>query len=104
MGLERRGNNFYYYEKRREGNRVVSVYCGKGEIAKIQDQLSSMAREEQAKNRAAEMSERSNLESVDQLIDASIAEAEPLVEALYLVKGYHKHTRTWRRKQDAEER
>ena len=34
MGWEKRGNNKYYYRKKREGKRVISIYFGKGEKAK----------------------------------------------------------------------
>jgi hypothetical protein len=37
MALEKRGNNFYYYEKIREGDKVRSVYSGKGETAYFLD-------------------------------------------------------------------
>ena len=35
MALERRGNGYYFYEKKRIGNRVVSIYSGDGEAEKL---------------------------------------------------------------------
>ncbi len=39
MALEKRGNGYYYYEKKRIANRVVSVYCGGGELAGFREIL-----------------------------------------------------------------
>ena len=35
MGWERRGNKVYYYEKKRQGKRVVSVYLGRDDLAEL---------------------------------------------------------------------
>ncbi len=35
MALEERNGNYYYYKKERDGNRVVSKYYGKGELANL---------------------------------------------------------------------
>ena len=39
MGLEWRGTNLYYYEKERNGDKVRSVYSGKGEMAYLLHQM-----------------------------------------------------------------
>jgi len=33
MGWEKRGNNLYYYRKKRDGDRIVSEYVGNGRMA-----------------------------------------------------------------------
>ncbi|MFY9226864.1 MAG: hypothetical protein WAQ98_29580 [Blastocatellia bacterium] len=35
MGWERRGNKVYYYEKKRQGKKVVSVYLGRDDLAEL---------------------------------------------------------------------
>ena len=40
-GWEQRGNNSYYYKKRRDGARVKSVYVGRGEVAHFISELQS---------------------------------------------------------------
>ena len=35
MAWEKRGNNSYYYQKRRIGDRVVSDYIGAGPVAEM---------------------------------------------------------------------
>ena len=46
MALEFRTSNIYYYRKKRDGNRVISEYLGKGEMALLFSQLDKMEREE----------------------------------------------------------
>ncbi len=42
MAFEKRGNGIYYYKKEREGNRVVSKYIGKGEVASLIAQMDEL--------------------------------------------------------------
>jgi hypothetical protein len=53
--------------------------------------------------------ERSELEAVaaatepnDLILDEAIEQTAQLVDALYLLNGYHKHSRTWRRERNGE--
>ncbi len=48
MALEERKGNYYYYKKERIGNRVVSKYYGKGELAGLIAQYDEIEREEKA--------------------------------------------------------
>jgi len=46
MGWERRKNGLYYYHKVRIGHRVVSEYCGTGEIGRLSAELYKIGRPE----------------------------------------------------------
>ncbi len=46
MALEERNGNYYYYKKERDGNRVVSKYYGKGELANLIRQMDEIQRQE----------------------------------------------------------
>ncbi len=48
MALEERNGNYYYYRKEREGNRIVSKYYGKGELASLVAQMDEIERQEKA--------------------------------------------------------
>ena len=106
MGLERRGNNYYFYEKKRIGNRVVSVYSGGREIGRLMHLLDRQRQddanvEKESKKRSFE-AEKQSLDEVDQVIEAFGEQVDALMCAVFLVNGYHKHSRTWRRKRNDE--
>lgn len=106
MGLEKRGNRFYYYKKNRSGGRVSSEYYGSGDLARLVALLEAEAKEEADMKREGGRSELeaavSAIEPIDSMLDDSIEETARLVEALYLVNGYHKHSRSWRRKRNGK--
>jgi hypothetical protein len=100
MGIERRGkgNNLYYYRKRRIGSRVVSEYVGGGELAHLAAQLDAWERDKQdeecyrLKVKCAEiMAEDKVLADLGQAIST-------LVQGILLAEGYHTHKGQWRRK------
>src|SRR5688500_2035993 len=97
MALERRGNNLYYYQKERRGGRVVSVYSGKGEMALLFHQLAQCTREEEEIKRKVVLEELEKLTRPDALIDEFGDEVHALESVLYLLNGYHQHSRSWRR-------
>lgn len=98
MGLERRGNNLYMYTKERRGDRVVSVYSGKGEFAYLLNLLKQERKEEAMLERLTFQNEKQKHEALDPLIDYFSKEAKAAEEALFLLNGYHEHTRQWRKK------
>lgn len=104
MALERRGNGYYYYEKKRIGNRVVSVYSGGGEYARImqilnQDRQDEARLEADAKKRAFD-AEKQRQAEVDRLIESACEDAKAFEDALFLTNGYHIHERQWRRRRN----
>ena len=102
MGLERRGNNLYYYRKERNGSRVVSVYAGKGSFAQLMSQFEELRKEEESIKREANRerlaTDLAQQAEIDDQIDGLCADASAYVDALFLANGYHQHSRTWRRK------
>lgn len=105
MALERRGNGLYFYRKERRGKRVFSVYCGGGEIALLIDKVDRLERERAAFKRNASLRsfeiEKEMFTEVDQVIEDFAEDAGELADAILLVRGYHKHSRTWRRRRNA---
>lgn len=51
MGMEQRGSRFYYYEKRREGRRVISTYIGGGALAGVAAGMNAETKQEREQQR-----------------------------------------------------
>jgi hypothetical protein len=100
MAWEERDGKSYYYQKRREGGRVVSQYIGTGYVASLAAQLDQIARERQAA--AREQWQRQQAEQAT--LDSEIAEYTRLVQtftaAVLLASGYHRPKRQWRVKRE----
>lgn len=94
MGWELRGNQRYYYRKRRIGKRVVSIYVGKGPLVKQLAELDEMFKEERALQRQVL---REDLAQV-----ALIQEVEHtlrlLTATLLITNGHYAHKRQWRKR------
>ncbi|MEJ7861725.1 MAG: hypothetical protein WKF90_08815 [Pyrinomonadaceae bacterium] len=58
MAYEKRGNSFYYYQKEREGNRVVSKYIGKGKVASLIAQMDELKADNKEYKRFMEQQQR----------------------------------------------
>lgn len=98
MGWEQRNNKRYYYRKVRYGARVVSEYVGSDETAHLLDSLAQMTRERDNQQRAQEQAVIAQMERRESA-DGEVFEAvEALTEATLLVKGFHRHKGTWRKK------
>lgn len=98
MGIEFRHGRVYYYRKRREGDRVVSEYIGKGMVAHYAFLQDSEAHEQRAEQRAKLAQLKQEQERIDKAIDAHHAAVQRVVvDALHLL-GFHKHKRQWRLK------
>ena len=106
MALELRGSNLYYYQKERDGDKVRSVYYGKGEMAHLFYQFHLLHKrdeeaEKQYKNsvRMREMSAENELDSV---LESFCEMTEMLTDAFFLTNGFHQHKRQWRKKRDGK--
>jgi hypothetical protein len=102
MGLERRGNNYYYYEKERNGDKVRSRNSGKGEIASILNQMRLWKKDEEdherqrkGREKAREMQTEAEIESA---VESVCEISELLTNAFFLTNGFHQHKRQWRKK------
>ena len=106
MGLERRGNNYYYYEKERDGDNVRSRYSGKGEIAYLLHQMTLFRKEEaEIEKQAKDSRKRQEMETeaeIDVAVESVCEIGEVLTTAFYLTNGFHQHKRQWRKRRIAK--
>lgn len=102
MAIENRQGRFYYYRKRREGGRVVSEYCGACETAIVTaaaDRLEREARIIDKENARRSMeAEDKRQAAIEETIDEVHKQAESVADAMFLINGFIKHSRQWRRK------
>ena len=96
VGIERRGNQSYYYHKQRRGKQVVSIYCG-GEFAKRIAGFQAAQRNARARQRLAERAIRADEERVDDSLKALEQMTRALVHGVLLAQGYHTHKGQWRK-------
>lgn len=98
MGIERRGNNLYYYRKRRIGDRVVSEYVGGGELAHLWAHLYGIERESRDEERHRLQVKRAEIMAGDKALADLDATISTLVQGILIAGGYHTHKGQWRRK------
>ncbi|MGI8836269.1 MAG: hypothetical protein ACR2H4_06485 [Pyrinomonadaceae bacterium] len=97
MSWEQRNNRSYYYRKKREDSRVLSVYVGRGEIALLAAQLDEVRREQKEAVQVKMRIEMQALEALDQSIDNLVRLSSTLTEAILIAGGFHQHKRQWRK-------
>lgn len=98
MGWENRGNQAYYYRKRRRGRRVVSEYLGSGDLAELAAQIDQATAAARAEELRAQREERAAQRAIDGALDAAGRQTALLLRAYLLSNGYHTHKGQWRRK------
>ncbi len=99
MSWETRGNNRYYYRRRKVCGRVEAEYIGAGALAEAWAELDAIDRQERQRAtdewRAAVAADRQSvaaLTEVDDLVSSAVT-------AVMLANGYHTHNRQWRKMQ-----
>lgn len=106
MGLERRGNSHYFYEKERNGGKVRSVYAGKGELALILNQMRLLKKEEDAYQKQRKSREtlrqRQTETELENIVESFADISRILTDAFFLTNGFHQHKRQWRRKRNGK--
>lgn len=97
MSWETRGNNRYYYRRRKVNGRIVAEYVGGGDVGTIVATLDDLDRHERNRVAAefrqiveAERQTAATLAQVNELINSAVA-------AVLIVNGYHTHKRQWRK-------
>jgi hypothetical protein len=101
MALEERNGNYYYYRKEREGNRVVSKYYGKGELASLAAQMDEIEAQGKECERIREQKRREKAEEFEKEIIEIENALNELVTAHLLINGYHQtDSRQWRKKRN----
>lgn len=107
MGIERRGNRTYYYEKERIGGRVVSRYVGRGEFAELVVRLRELTRDrEEAERMERKQRERELVErwrEDDRQVQGIYQRIHDLVAAELAAAGYHHHKGQWRKRREQDE-
>jgi len=97
MSWETRGNNRYYYRRRKVDGRVISEYIGAGGVAKALAELDDIERQERQQAAA----EWRALVDTDRRQVATLAELDDLVRSavagVLIANGYHTHKRQWRK-------
>lgn len=97
MSWETRGNNRYYYRRRKVAGRVIGEYVGAGYLAEV------MAAEDEAARQArqAAAAEWRSIVEADRRQERTLAEIDTLVRAtvagVMIANGYHTHRRQWRK-------
>ena len=98
MGWELRGEQrYYYYRKRRVGERVISEYLGRDDFAEM---LANDAEEDQFIARTQgeiERETRSAENDMDRQLTAEAVLLGAIVGALLRASGFHQHRGQWRR-------
>ena len=101
MALEKRGNNYYYYKKEREGKCVVSSYVGKGEIAVLIAEYDDIERQKREYEAFQRLEIRRELEDLDRQIYSFENKVKELTAMTLISRGFYKtKSRQWRIKND----
>ncbi len=98
MAWEKRGNNFYLYEKVWIGGKVKSLYLGRSDAAVYLDRLEQNKRYLEQNKKEKQKQAREKEQKLDDLIDEISEINKSLVDALFLLNGFHQHKRQWRKK------
>lgn len=100
MGWEYRGNNKYYYRKKRVGKKVVSEYIGAGPAAEKIAQEDEVERRKRKRERIAWERRKAEIMELDDALDLLEGITRNLIHANLLLAGFHTHKGQWRRKRN----
>ncbi len=100
MAWEKRGNRSYFYRKERINGKVKSEYVGSGEVAALLERCEKGRRELKQLEKEKLKRERMKAELIDEQINALSEINQNLVDALFLINGFHQHKRQWRKKRN----
>ncbi len=102
MALEERGGNYYYYRKERDGNRVISKYYGKGELASLIAQMDEIECYEMAEKIEIQRKNRERTEKTDVGLIELERKTQFLIKDFLTKSGFYQTTsREWRFKNNA---
>ena len=100
MGWEQRGTHSYYYAKRRERGRCVTLYHGGGEVGDLIATYDAGRRQEEAQARADEERRRQPVELARTIVLGTAQELRSVTAAVLIANGYHQHKRQWRKRME----
>ena len=98
MAWEQRGKRMYYYQKKRQGHRVVSEYVGHGSLATLIAELDREEREDYLHAHAEVRAQKSGFKELEVELEDLTTIVRALVHATLLTSGYHPHKGQWRKK------
>jgi hypothetical protein len=98
MAWEQRGNNSYYYRKKRQGTRVVTQYVGNDFSANLLAELDREERAEHLHDQAKWRKQISECREIEVEIEHLANVMHLLVRATLLISGYHPYKGQWRKK------
>ena len=99
MGWETRGNNRYYYRKRRQADgTVVSEYVGYGLIGDLYHSKDGIERHERTVARLALQDLQTANRRIEQVIEAYRRPAREAIHTALRACGFHQHKGQWRLK------
>ena len=97
MALEKRGGNYYYYKKEREGNRVISTYYGKGELAVLIAQMDEFDRQDKHFETLKILRFKQETAAIDKEIELYESKVKDITAETLLSLGFYKiKSREWR--------
>lgn len=102
MGWEERKGNWYYYQKRRIGERVVSEYIGRGELANLVARLDGIDRMRSEDKRRKMQSEQEELDTQKAQVYDVFTLIRSLTHAALLASNYHMHKGQWRKRREQQ--
>lgn len=104
MAIEtRRNGNVYYYEKRRQGSRVVSQYVGGGVVADLAAKRAEIDKNIREAKATQQKLDRMSAMQIDKALNEFSKTVDTLTTAVLISMGYHQHNGQWRRRRNGSE-
>jgi hypothetical protein len=97
MGWEKRGNNSYYYRKKRVGHQAVSEYIGAGPFSDMVALLDEEERHQREYERQRWKEEKAANQAQINQVDDAIKLIRQITAAVCIASGCYQHKRQWRR-------
>jgi hypothetical protein len=98
MGLEQRSGRFYFYEKRREGRRVVSSYIGGGVVALVAAEMNAQDRQEREWQRQKQRKTHHEQKEIDRQLARAERTLGDILRDVLCSAGFHQHKGQWRKR------
>lgn len=102
MGVERRHNNLYYYQKQRIGKRVISKYVGRHDFARLMHQADIIIQERRKAQQQAQRAKREKQAREQRAANDLERQCRELAKLALLAAGYHQHKGTWRKRREID--
>jgi hypothetical protein len=96
MGWESRGNNKYYYRKKRVGGHVHSIYKGDATMGQASERADQRKRLKGIEDKI----KLCEYMKFDQRINEVNDNLDLIVNSMLLISGYHIHKGAWRKKRE----